>query len=237
MNSEILKHLHNLRSFIDRATRWPINNVHITETNPYGVFKEFIDHLPNYFYSFQEELLNELTSLPNIKPFEIDITDNFLPLIDKYKNWYKAHKNETEKYGPHNPYKLMFEDMGCTKREINKYFKEGPEKKYDDINEKIDPLSFIDPLLTELFKAAEAKALGSPGKFNTQIRCAAFCELLWNRKYISNTKTRRKTITEFAKTRYGLNVEKSLASSKKEKREEHINKIVGGMQPLKKCFQ
>ncbi len=100
----------------------------------------------------------------------------------------------------------------------------------------IDPLTFIEPDILDFFIKAEKKALGEAGKFETDIRCAAFCELLYFRTYIMHTKTRQATMNEFSKGRYGINIKKALATTKKQDREKHKNYSVGGRIPLKNCF-
>lgn len=94
---------------------------------------------------------------------------------------------------------------------------------------------FIDPLMHDPFIKAEKKALGNIGKFNN-IRCAAFCELLYSKKYIINTKTRQKTMSAFAQSRYGIDISKALATSKKFRRDSHKTKKIKGQNPLKNCF-
>ncbi len=101
----------------------------------------------------------------------------------------------------------------------------------------IDPLTFIDPYFLQLFINAEKKANLNTGAFKTAIRCAAFCELLYEKKYIINVKDRRqKTMINFAKGRYGIDITNSLAASKKADRENHKYKTVAKNPPLIKCF-
>jgi hypothetical protein len=107
----------------------------------------------------------------------------------------------------------------------------------DDAKNLIDPLSLIDPAFKGLFLKAEKKATENTLKFDTAIRCAAFCEFLYDiKKYISPTKTRQKTMVSFAKNRYDIDISKALATSKKEDREKNINKTIKKMQPLIRCF-
>ena len=101
----------------------------------------------------------------------------------------------------------------------------------------IDPLSFIDQYLLNLFHEVEGRALGSSGKFISKIRCAAFCEMLYEKKLIKQTKTRIKTMVSFAKSKYGMDIKVSLSSSKKDDRNNHKNKTVNKVPSLKYCFK
>ena len=109
----------------------------------------------------------------------------------------------------------------------------------DNQNEnKIDSLTFIEPFFLTLFIDAEKKALGDLSTFKSKIRCAAFCEILYERKYITNSDNRVITMSSFAKTRYNLNIKVSLAAArnKKEDRNNHKNRTVNKMPALKNCF-
>lgn len=100
----------------------------------------------------------------------------------------------------------------------------------------IGPLSFIDPYVLEFFIKVEKKALGVSGKFTSDIRCAAFCEMLYEKKYIIQTKTRRITMNDFAKSRYGIDIGQALTTGKKIERKKHKNRKVDMQEPLKNCF-
>lgn len=97
-------------------------------------------------------------------------------------------------------------------------------------------LTFVDADILESLHKAEAKALGNKNSFSSEIRCAAFCEMLWLRKHIIHTKTRQKTLNEFSKIRYKMNIKNALAASKKESRDRHKTHTVKGEMPLNKCF-
>ncbi len=103
------------------------------------------------------------------------------------------------------------------------------------MNQK-NPIEFIDPLMVKFFLDAEKKALEGVDKFQSEVRCAAFCELLYERKYITNTMTRQKTMSDFAKSRYGISISKALYSSKTNNRAKHKTQKVQGLIPLKNCF-
>jgi len=99
-----------------------------------------------------------------------------------------------------------------------------------------DALELIDPVMINLFLDAEKKALAGAVKFQSKTRCAAFCELLYERKYITNTSTRQKTMSDFAKSRFGISISKALYSNKTKFRTNHKMQKVNGLIPLKNCF-
>jgi len=105
-----------------------------------------------------------------------------------------------------------------------------------DVSIKNDPLSFIDPLFLQLFLQAEKKALNGKNQFFSKIRCAAFCELLWEKRYFSESKNRILSCNNFSKNRYGTDISNSLQKTKEDERNKHKNYSVGKMPPLKNCF-
>ena len=122
-------------------------------------------------------------------------------------------------------------------QKFNNKFDTPIDRSYDDNLNGIDPLRLIDPDFKSLFLEAEKKATDNTLKFKTAIRCAAFCELLFDvKKYILYTDTRQKTMVSFAKGRYDIHILKALATSKKADREKNKNKTVKKMPPLNRCF-
>ena len=118
-------------------------------------------------------------------------------------------------------------------------------KKVNDLNmfmlpnepvKKVDPLSYINPSIVSLFLSAEKKALGVNDTFPNKIRCAAFCEILYDRKYIIQSKQNQKQMRDFALARYHLNISNALLSVKQDARNKHKNFTVDGMPPLKNFF-
>ena len=124
-------------------------------------------------------------------------------------------------------------DLNQGLREIIKMLAKENGHKNENL---IDDESLLDPDLKLLFFAAEKKALGESGKFDTDIRCAAFCEIAYDKKYISHTKTRQKTMISFAKIRYGRNIRIGLSKSKSQSRISHKTRKVNSQPPLNKCF-
>ena len=98
-----------------------------------------------------------------------------------------------------------------------------------------DPLSFLRDEFVSLFSSKEKIALGNKANFSA-IRCAAFCELLYEKKYFKPTKQKIKTLIAFAMSKYGLDIKNSLSSSKKTDRKNHQEKIVSNDTPLRNCF-
>lgn len=120
--------------------------------------------------------------------------------------------------------------------EMNNKIKDDLFAKNEKIVKEFDPLSLIDPTMQKLFKLAENKATSDTQTFTTLIRCAAFCELLYEKKYLMNTNSRIKTMTTFAKGKYALDISKALATSKNTERNEHKTKVKNNFSPLKNCF-
>lgn len=147
------------------------------------------------------------------------VFDNFKPTKDHaefinyifsaYEIYYNKLKNECD---------ILFD----------KYLELANHKK-PEVNNWID---LIEPLMLPLIENAEKKA----NHKSSAIRCAAFCELLFEKKYIKPTNTRVKTLTTFAASRYGLNISNALKKSKEDDRNEHKNFSKSGFEPLKKCF-
>lgn len=72
---------------------------------------------------------------------------------------------------------------------------------------------------------------------DSKIRCAAFCEMLWDKKYFVEKKKRIKTCNDFAKSRYGMDIEISLSSGKEISRHRHKSNTVNKKPPLKNLFE
>jgi hypothetical protein len=97
----------------------------------------------------------------------------------------------------------------------------------------INWVELIEPAMLPLIENAEKKA----NHKSSAIRCAAFCELLFEKKYIKPTKTRVKTLTTFAASRYGINISNALQKTKQAARNEHKNLRKSGFEPLNKSFK
>jgi hypothetical protein len=114
---------HELRQFIDLATRWQIETVYKskTENNPYSIFDDYIKNSRNKFELFSSQLNKKLTESTNWKAIEIDLHHRFLPMLNQYIDWYDLHKKQTVIFAPYNPYEIMFSVIESTKTEILKY--------------------------------------------------------------------------------------------------------------------
>ena len=54
-----------------------------------------------------------------------------------------------------------------------------------------------------------------------KIECAAFCQLLFDKKYFVTGSTKRATVNKFALNKYGMDISTQLVSKFKEDREKH----------------
>jgi len=106
------------------------------------------------------------------------------------------------------------------------------DDKNSDLQNTVNWKNLIEIDLLTLIEAAEIKA----NPKSSTIRCAAFCEVLYQKKYIKNTKTRIKTMTSFAVSRYNMNIKIALNTSKKTGRERHKINTVSEQTPINKCF-
>lgn len=95
-------------------------------------------------------------------------------------------------------------------------------------------IDFIEPALQNRFIQIEERTKNEFKESN--IRCAAWCELLFTKKYFVEKKNRIKACNDFAKRRYGKDVENSLLKTKEEERNKHINNTVKDKKPLKNYF-
>lgn len=88
-----------------------------------------------------------------------------------------------------------------------------------------DPLEMIEISLRARFSKMEERALSKSGKWESKIRCAAFLELLFDKKYFTTHTERIRTCNAFAMSRYGKDVKNQLAGTAKKDRDTHKNKL------------
>ncbi len=171
--------------------------------------------------------LRQLTSVKD----KIFILDSYLENANKYR---KNQLTDFEKYQAGKSKYITNQNLGLMNRLIN----ELGNKKAQIIPSitNANPLTLIDSAFITLFEKAEKKALGDAGKWVSSIRCAAFCELLWDKNYFNQRKNRIKVCNDFAKGRYGLDIQVSLQASKKDERDKHKNHSIRESPPLKKLF-
>ena len=96
----------------------------------------------------------------------------------------------------------------------------------------INALDVVDPVFKDRFLDIEDKIISQQGGFVTAARCAAFCEVLYEKKIIENVnpKKRRMLLIGFALDRYKTKIDNALKtdSRKTMQRNNHkINKIRG----------
>lgn len=112
------------------------------------------------------------------------------------------------------------------------------QEKINEINaaysgKYVDPLDFIDSSIMGLFKEAENKATLDTQAFTSDIRCAAFCEILYVIGYMLPSKYKQKRLIEFAKGRYDRNIKNALSKNDLERYRDHGIK---GLPALLNCF-
>ncbi len=177
--------------------------------------------------------------------------ENELNLISSFQKYYNAFAIEAISVGANEA--IPQAENSLTRNEISEAIKveiqlaervgvaiEVPKNSLLVLDYKpegnLDPLTFINPSILSLFLSAEKKVLEPDGKFPNKIRCAAFCEMLYKRKYIIQSKQNQKQMRDFALVRYQLNISNALLSVKHEARDKHKNFTVDGMPPLKNFF-
>lgn len=106
---------------------------------------------------------------------------------------------------------------------LYKDYKQHIENKLNT-NRTFDPekaMELIEPDLRNIFLEKESQAQNENGGWDSQIKCAAFCELLFEKKYLINRTNRIKHTHAFFKQRYGGNIEIQLKKGKKSERDKH----------------
>ena len=187
---------------------------------------EDLDLAPDYYkkslelYLIQQKkiaksLFRESVNKERFKDLEITKTENILKDLERYPSHIKYFIKSKIAY---EHYLIWLVNMDET-----------------DVR-MVDPLALIDPDMKSLFSEVEKKARGETGKFSSRIRCAAFCELLYIKKYILASTQKRVTLNQFSKSRYGIDISNALETSKNKHRENHVNRTVKGEIPLKNCF-
>ena len=126
------------------------------------------------------------------------------------------------------------------KKEINFSDKKGEIKKVFKNLETVPGLikdgdEYIDPLFKDLLIAAENRATVNR-TFKHAIRCAAFCEMLYEKKYLLNKRDMGPVIKAFALVRYNKTFKSQLDFGKIKQRTQHKNGIVSRQPPLKTFF-
>jgi hypothetical protein len=194
--------------------------------------------------------------------FKKEIRDNLLLLSQKEKisrlkshlkeanEYLQAYKNEYEGYlnaepknywiKPHTHQKIIFI------YKITEFLEEAlPKTIKEKERTSINPLNSLDPALIDHFLKIEKKVCGENGKWgDSNIRLAAFCELLYEKRYFTVKPKQNKNrplnfINDFSKSRYGIDIGTSLLAAKEREREYHKTntKTKNKKPPLKNYFQ
>ncbi|MFN6387453.1 MAG: hypothetical protein ACK4X2_03975 [Bacteroidota bacterium] len=159
---------------------------------------------------------------------------------NKYLLWIVAHGNESILDGS---YKASEKEIDYFKGVFKIYescffdLKAECESYFENLTGETSTTSpmwqdLINIELLQLIEIAEGKA--KPNLSN--IRCAAFCEVLYEKKYIKHTITRVKTMTQCAMSRYGRDIGKSLLASKKKIRKNYKTHPIAGQKSIESCF-
>ncbi|WP_435357532.1 hypothetical protein [Emticicia sp. SJ17W-69] len=117
---KIDKHYHYLNGFIHQAIKNNIETVFKSKNNDnsYDLINTDFDVSTESFQRFQREL----KQLPT-REIEVNIKNRFLPMLERYFDWYKLNREKTKKFEPNNFYEQMYENMVSTSREIKMYCK------------------------------------------------------------------------------------------------------------------
>jgi len=198
-----------------------------------------VEDLSTLLKEFFREMRNNLLSLS--KEDKTLLLDEYLQYASPFKEQWIKDKN---KYASRPPgFHWMRESKDIDLLFIGKVvdkldaLKSKIKPPKDQNDKAVDPLSFIDPDFIDLFLRSEAKATDGTAKFTTAIRCAAFVELLYDRKYLVPVKNlRQQTMIRFAKCRYHIDIKNALAASKNPARQDNKTRAINGKPPLNKSF-
>jgi hypothetical protein len=140
-----LQYFDNWISFMYLFTRkvktYSIQNVlkEVTEKNRFSkTFENEEKNADYHFNQFREGLLEIVSDSKNVNRILKNIKNRVEPTIRKYKEWYEINKTSTAIFEPYNPYRLMFEYMDFTEKEIELNFTS--KNPSDSINDSLPPL-------------------------------------------------------------------------------------------------
>ncbi len=118
--------IYPLRQFIDIATRYEIKGV-FNSVRPgrefSTIFEYYVNVGKNCYDHFKKEFEKQLTESTNPKYVLVRVRNEFLPMIQQYKEWFERNKKDTEIFEPYNPYRYMLDLMISTEAEIGSYVK------------------------------------------------------------------------------------------------------------------
>jgi len=116
--------IYPLRQFIDIATRYDIKGIFNTVRpgHEYSmIFEYYVNSGRNCFDHFKKEFEKQMIESTNPKYVLVRVKNEFLPMIQQYKQWFERNKKETEIFEPHNPYGYMLELMISTEAELEHF--------------------------------------------------------------------------------------------------------------------
>jgi hypothetical protein len=162
--------------------------------------------------------VKELEELSSFNIWEIRKSYDFIKECETHGSFYATPQNiRILALSKHREYLIEKRELSL-KEIIN-------EEKIKDYQIK-DPFYLMVPELIGSFLEKEKEVTGQEGKWpDSSIRLAAFCEILFEKKYLVERKNRIKACNDFAKSRYGIDIKNSLLASKKNEREEHKTRI------------
>lgn len=122
---------HLLGGFINSATRMSIKSIHSCVTNkyPYSSFFQDVILLRNSKLKEFEEFIFDIYDEKNKEKLKKHLDKTYIPMINKYNQWFESHKEKTLIFGDYNPYEQMFYTMENTLSIIFEYFPELKNKK------------------------------------------------------------------------------------------------------------
>jgi len=209
----------------------------------------------------QNEYFGALNAMVESGPYNSNIGRLYDEMIAEYQN-NKIGMNEDDQNHLFTNLEMRFykfSGIRIARRQLEKFkYDEFLLKPYPDIlkftkqEKKIgndkgdavaskDSLDFIEPGLLGHFEEIENKITGKENNWSdSSIRLAAFCELLYEKKYFTEKPKKRRNlifINDFAKKRYGKDIGAFLLGSKKTERENHKTKIKNNKPRLDSYFK
>lgn len=180
------------------------------------IFPKTADLLPEYYTrkearfieqskEFAKNLFDEADCKEEFKKAEIEFVENSI----KHHAGYTIGRILQTKVKLLNLYLSWIKKLETTIQQ--------PAAK--SINELINP-----ELQPKLFNEVEIKIASKIENWKQRfdlIECAAFCQLLHDRKYFIKGSTNRKSVNEFSLIRYGVDISIQLESSKRKDRQTH----------------
>ncbi len=182
------------------------------------------------------EYLYNFNNLPSLRYFNGELNAG----LDSFKGWFEDGITAGYRY---RAWLTIFENS-----EVFEPFFIQANFKIEDTQDSLmkddvlpdrvilDPLTLIEPMLFGRFLEIERKVTNSSNKFPSQIRCAAFCEMLYDRKFILHDKHNQKRMNDFARSRYKLDIINALSHIKNPERTKHKNHSIGKLPPLRSFF-